>query len=232
MNFTRLHQKLEPCDIIFACGCSNLDIPVKCAELFKCGYGKRILFAGGPGKITSSKFKKSDAEVYRDIAVQCGVPDKAILLETKSTNTGDNFKFSKRLLYQNQVKKILLVHYATSERRTLSVAKAILPEFDFIITSPELTFSSFLEQLRHSSEYFYSEVSLLVGDIQRMIIYPQLGWQEEVEIPASIIHAYFFLNNKGFDKFIYSSSEILELVKKHKPNLQEPNLFFNIKKNR
>lgn len=63
-----------------------------------------------------------------------------------------------------------------------------------------------------------------------MIIYPQLGWQEEVEIPASIIHAYFFLNNKGFDKFIYSSSEILELVKKHKPNLQEPNLFFNIKK--
>lgn len=190
-----------------------MDIPVKCAELFKCGYGKRILFAGGPGKITSSKFKKSDAEVYRDIAVQCGVPDEAILLETKSTNTGDNFRFSKRLLYQNQVKKILLVHYATSERRTLSVAKAILPEFDFIITLPELTFSSFLEQLRHSSEYFYSEVSLLVGDIQRMIIYPQLGWQEEVEIPASIIHAYFFLNNKGFDKFIYSSSEILELVK-------------------
>ena len=188
------------------------------------------MFAGGPGKITSSKFKKSDAEVYRDIAVQCGVPDEAILLETKSTNTGDNFRFSKRLLYQNQVKKILLVHYATSERRTLSVAKAILPEFDLIITSPELTFSSFLEQLRHSSEYFYSEVSLLVGDIQRMIIYPQLGWQEEVEIPASIIHAYFFLNNKGFDKFIYSSSEILELVKKHKPNLQEPNLFFNIKK--
>lgn len=46
-----------------------------------------------------------------------------------------------------------------------------------------------------------------------MIIYPQLGWQEEVEIPASIIHAYFFFNNKGFDKFIYSSSEILELVK-------------------
>ena len=171
-----------------------MDIPVKCAELFKCGYGKRILFAGGPGKITSSKFKKSEAEVYRDIAVQCGVPDEAILLETKSTNTGDNFRFSKRLLYQNQVKKILLVHYATSERRTLSVAKAILPEFDFIITSPELTFSSFLEQLRHSSEYFYSEVSLLVGDIQRMIIYPQLGWQEEVEIPASIIHAYFFLD--------------------------------------
>lgn len=188
------------------------------------------MFAGGPGKITSSKFKKSEAEVYRDVAVQCGVPDEAILLETKSTNTGDNFRFSKRLLYQNQVKKILLVHYATSERRTLSVAKAILPEFDLIITSPELTFSSFLEQLRHSSEYFYSEVSLLVGDIQRMIIYPQLGWQEEVEIPASIIHAYFFLNNKGFDKFIYSSSEILELVKKHKPNLQEPNLFFNIKK--
>ena len=188
------------------------------------------MFAGGPGKITSSKFKKSEVEVYRDIAVQCGVPDEAILLETKSTNTGDNFRFSKRLLYQNQVKKILLVHYATSERRTLSVAKAILPEFDLIITSPELTFSSFLEQLRHSSEYFYSEVSLLVGDIQRMIIYPQLGWQEEVEIPASIIHAYFFLNNKGFDKFIYSSSEILELVKKHKPNLQEPNLFFNIKK--
>lgn len=224
-NFTRLHQKIEPCDIIFACGCSNLDIPVKCAELFKSGYGKKILFAGGLGKITSSKFKKSEAEVYRDIAVQCGVPDEAILLETKSTNTGDNFRFSKKLLYQNQVKRILLVHYATSERRTLSAAKAILPEFHFIITSPELTFEDFLEKLRQSPEYFYKEVSLLVGDIQRLVIYPQLGWQEKVDIPESIIHTYFFLKNKGFDKFIYSSSDILDLVKKYKSDLQNPNLF-------
>lgn len=42
-DYMRLQQPLEKCDLIIGCGCSNLDIPVKCSQLFKDGYGsKRI----------------------------------------------------------------------------------------------------------------------------------------------------------------------------------------------
>lgn len=224
-EFTKLNQTIEPCDIIFACGCSNLEIPVRCAELFKQGYGKKILFSGGEGKITKEKFHKSEAEIYRDIAISHGVPSEQILLETNSTNTGDNFRFSREILEKNHVKSVLIVHFATSERRTLATAQAILPEYHLFITSPELTFSDFLSKLRQSSEYFYREVCLLVGDIQRMIIYPQLGWQKKVNIPDSIIQSYYFLKEKGFDQFIYSPSDILKLINDNHISVSNVNLF-------
>lgn len=41
-----------------------MDFPVKCAELFKAGYGKKILFSGGVGKVTKAAFEKSEAEGY------------------------------------------------------------------------------------------------------------------------------------------------------------------------
>lgn len=224
-NFTKLNQTIEPCDVIFACGCSNLDIPVRCAELFKQGYGKKILFAGGVGKITKGKFQKSEAEVYRDIAIRHGVPSEQILLETRSTNTGDNFRFSKTILEEYKIESILVVHFPTSERRTLATAQAILPEYRLFITSPELTFSAFLSKLQQSSEYFYREVSLLVGDIQRMIIYLQLGWQKEVDIPDIIIQKYYFLKEKGFRQFIYSPSDILKLINDNHISVSNVNLF-------
>ena len=36
-DYMQLDQKLEPCDVIIGCGCKYLDIPIKCAELYKDG---------------------------------------------------------------------------------------------------------------------------------------------------------------------------------------------------
>ena len=225
-NYMKLNQNIQPCDIILGCGCSNLDIPVKCAELFKAGYGKKILFSGGAGKITKEAFQKSEAEVYRDIAVAHGVSNEDIWLETNSTNTGDNFRFSKDILERYHTKSVLIVHFPTSERRTLATAKKILSSFQLFITSPNLDFSQFITRLQKDASFFHREVSLLVGDIQRLIIYPQLEWQEEVLVPDEIVRVYYFLKSKGFDDYIYSSSEILDLVHKNHVQLsQEINLF-------
>lgn len=224
-DFMKLNQTIEPCDIIFACGCSNMDIPRKCVELFKNGYGKKILFSGGLGKITKSELQKTEAEIYRDIAISEGVLESDIFIENQSTNTGDNFRFSEPILEKNNVHSILIVHFATSERRTLAAAQAVLPNYRVLITSPDLTFSEFLSRLQQDVNYFNRKVSLLVGDIQRMVIYPQFGWQKEVEIPTSIIQTYYFLKEKGFTQFIYSPSDILELSRKHSLVFDDPNLF-------
>lgn len=224
-DFMKLNQPIEPCDIIFACGCANMDIPIKCVELFKNGYGKKILFSGGFGKITKGKFQKTEAEIYRDIAISEGISESDIFIENQSTNTGDNFRFSKPILEKNNVCSMLIVHFATSERRTLATAQAILPNLRMMITSPDLTFSEFLSRFQQQVDYFYREVSLLVGDIQRMIIYPQFGWQKAVEIPTSVIQSYYFLKEKGFTQFIYSPSDILELIHKNHLTFNDPNLF-------
>ena len=224
-NYMKLNQTVHVCNVIFGCGCSNLDIPVTCAELYKKGYGKKIIFSGGLGKITEKSFQKSEAEVYRDIAIQHGVPSEDILLETKSTNTGDNVRFSKEILEKYPVQSILIVHFATSERRTLATAKAILPDYQLFITSPECTFQQFLTFLRKDVSHFNRRVALLVGDVQRMIVYPQFGWQVKEYVPDAVIEAYYILKKMGFDQYIYSSSDILKLIKKNHLNISDSEFF-------
>ena len=69
-NYMVLNMPIEKADLIIGCGGTNLEVPKKCAELFKQGYGENILFAGGLGKISNTKFVKPESEIYTDIALE------------------------------------------------------------------------------------------------------------------------------------------------------------------
>ena len=215
-DYMRLQQPLEKCDLIIGCGCFNLEIPVKCAELLKEGYGSKILFTGGLGKITEDNFFKPEALIYKDIAIKQGIDEQDILIETKSTNTGDNFRFSIKLLEQSKINysKILIVHDYHSERRTLSSAKAIIKNKEIFITSPDICFDDYLKYLETKREVAIDIISAVVGDIQRLIIYPQFGWQVDNDVPNYVMEAYDFLKKMGFDKYILSHNQIEDLINK------------------
>jgi len=226
-NYMNLNQTLEKGDLIIGCGCSNLEVPVKCAQLFKEGYGKKILFTGGLGKDTEGHFTKPEAEIYKEIAIKNGVNENDIIIETKSTNTGDNFRFSKEILEQQNINynKIIIVHRPLSERRTISTAKAILENKELSITSPDMSFEEFLKYLKESKNSAIDVISVIVGDIQRMIIYPQFGWQIENEVPENVIKAYNYLKNLGFSKYVFNKHEIEQLMLKFKIPNKDANYF-------
>lgn len=217
-DYMVLNQPLTKCDLIIGCGCCDKQIPVLCAELLKRGYASKIIFTGGLGKITQDIFPKSEAEIYRDIAISCGVESERILIENKSTNTGDNFKFSADLIAKNNLKadKILIVHRGIYQRRTLNVAKTVLKNSELFITAPPVTFEEFITFLeRSTSEEIQRSISVIVGNIQRLIIYPQFGWQTEEEIPLNVLRAYKILKEMGYDKYIYKKEDIKKLIKTH-----------------
>lgn len=225
-DYMNLNQKLEKCDLIIGCGCSNLDIPVRCAELFKQGYADKILFSGGKGKITSKTFEKTEAEIFREIAVANGVPEDEMILENESTNTGDNFRYSLKMLKEKEIKadKIIIVHGIFSQRRTLASAETILKCKKLYITSPNLSFEDYINQL--SNEDINEFISVIVGDIQRIIIYPQFGWQTIQFVPNEILKCYEFLKDKGYTKYIFTKEDIQKMIDKYGIlNNQEPNYF-------
>lgn len=45
-------------------------------------------------------------------------------------------------------------------------------------------------------------VNVLVGDIQRMELFYQKGWQIKMKIPQNVIEAYQELIKKGYDKYV------------------------------
>ena len=78
----------------------------------------RILFSGGLGNFTEA-WKEPEAVLFARRAEELGVDRKAILIETASSNTGENIKNSHRLLTEKGLlpKRIILVQKPFMERR-------------------------------------------------------------------------------------------------------------------
>ncbi|MFR2534454.1 MAG: YdcF family protein [Clostridia bacterium] len=213
-DYTGLNMPLEESDLIIGCGCANLEIPVKCSLLWKQGYAKNILFTGGLGKITKDTFTKPEAQIFQDIAIAQGVPKENVFLETQSTNTGDNFRMSIKIIETLEAKKILIVHNRLSERRTFCTAKKVLPDKEWRITSPDLTFKEWIQKLQTMPEERAKRImEVMVGDLQRMMIFPQFGWQIQQTLPEEVVQAYQYLKQLGYTKYIFFKDQIDELIK-------------------
>ena len=176
---------LKKADCIFVLGSMDTRVAEYAADLYLEGYAPWLLFSGGFGNFTEGVFSKTEAETFADIAIKKGVPKEAILIENKSTNTGQNVEFSKKLLEERGLdfKTFILVQKPYMERRTYATFKNFWPERDFIVTSQPVTFDEYPDKV-YSKE---AVISIMVGDLQRIKIYPERGFQIEQEIPLDVI---------------------------------------------
>lgn len=78
----------------------------------------RLVLTGGRG--TGEALAES--EVGRDWAVAHGVPDYAIIIETQSRTTSENFRFAKPLMDEAGVGKVLVVSDPLHMRRAMWMA--------------------------------------------------------------------------------------------------------------
>lgn len=225
-DYMVLNQTIEKCDLIIGCGCMDVSIPRKCASLLKDGYAKKILFTGGYG--TKHQFAEPEALVFKNIAMDEGVSEEDILLEMEATNTGDNFRYSKKIIEEKNILSdtILIVHNALSTRRTYLTAKSILKDKNIMITYPSLSFESFYQNLEKKTfkELRYT-ISVILGDIQRLIVYPQLNFLIYEKVPEDIIDSYFILKEMGFDQFIMDKAKIDSLIKESGRKIENPIYF-------
>lgn len=72
---------------------------------------------------------RGEAVHYRERALQFGVPDSAVLLEPRATNTGENIEFAKAVLTEAgvTVSSVLLVSKPYEERRSYAMMRKLWP---------------------------------------------------------------------------------------------------------
>eukprot|EP00937_MAST-01D_sp_MAST-1D-sp2_P005767 g5767.t1 len=90
-------------DVIVCLGSSDMRVATRAAELFERGLAPCLLFSGGVGTGPHSGrnllgWERPEAEVMAEEAVRCGVPRENILVESKSSNSGENIRFTSALL--------------------------------------------------------------------------------------------------------------------------------------
>lgn len=197
-DYMRMNHKLRHADCIIGLGTVDLNVANIASELYLKGYANKLIFSGGLGKITRKLWNETEAEKFAKIAIQRGVPSNNIYLEKESTNTGDNFRFSKKLIenLKLDIKSCIIVCKPYDEKRAYATFKKIMPEYDGIVYSENISCEEYYQ--KYGNEW----VHVLVGDIQRMKIFYEKGWQIKMDIPQNVWKAYETLVRKGYNKFV------------------------------
>lgn len=197
-DYLLLSQELRPMDAIFALGSNDTRVAELAAELYFQKYAPYIIFAGASGK--ESHLSKAEAEVFADIAITKGVPEEKIIKESRSTNTGENIVFVKKLLRECRLdlNSFILLQKPYMERRTFATFRKQWPEADCIVTSPRVSFEMYAAERQHENHW----VDVMVGNMYRIKEYPALGFQIQQDIPSQVLNAYEKLLGLGYTKFI------------------------------
>lgn len=195
-----MHMTPAPADVIAAFGCYDEQIPLRAAELYRRGYAPVVVFSGGLGRNTEGLFRTTEAARFAALAVQAGLPESAVLLEDKSKNSAENLLFTKALLARRgiEARRVLAVHKPYMERRLFAAAAVYWPEADFAVTSPQVTMA---EHIRAAGAVGMTErgvVETVVGDVQRMELYAQKGYQIPQPVPPAVRAAWERLVSAGY----------------------------------
>ena len=102
-DYERVDDPLERRDVAIGFGNHSEYVARRAAELYLEGLVDKVLFTGGFGRITRKIWNVPEAERFARVAERMGVREKDILLDTTSTNTGENISHSRRLLAKEQM---------------------------------------------------------------------------------------------------------------------------------
>jgi uncharacterized SAM-binding protein YcdF (DUF218 family) len=197
-EYHHVGHSLEKADCILVLGSHDTRVAERGAEVFLGGWAPLMVFSGHLGSLTAAMWSRSEAEVFADVAVALGVPRDRILLEARSTNTGENVDFSRQLLADRGLhpRKAIAVQKPYMERRTLATFGKRWPELEVVVTSPQLAFDDYATgDIRRDDV-----IHVMVGDLQRLIVYGRNGWSVPQDVPAEVMEAYEGLVEAGYTR--------------------------------
>lgn len=198
------HQPISA-DAIVALGTNDLRVAEYAADLYRRGFGKLLICTGGiahQNDLLATPWEKSEAEMYAEVAESQGVPREKILLETRATNTAENFLFTKELLAQRgiQPRNLIIAVKPFMQRRAWATLAVHWPEMPATVASPSMTLDEyFTDELRPEMM-----INILMGDLQRIWVYARKGWSAPQRLPQEVKEAYDALVCLGFTQHLIS----------------------------
>ena len=178
LDFLKVEDPPEQADVIFILGGSSVAPVVRAAQLYKDGYAPNIAFVSIGGRFGGDHVWGVPEHIkYKDVLNDLGVPDKSILSAGLTTNTLDEAKQAIPFLKENGVnaEKIILVARPMHQRRAWATFNKQQPAIKFINCPAD------------EPDPADTELSRLVAEIDRLIVYGAKGDLSAVTIPAEIL---------------------------------------------
>jgi uncharacterized SAM-binding protein YcdF (DUF218 family) len=203
-RYHQLNHEVTSADVILVLCSHDKAVAERGAQLFLAGWAPLLVFSGGLGSITSRLWREPEADQFAEIAVAMGVPRRSILTENKSTNTGENVVFTRQMLADSNIdpQRFILVQKPYMERRSYATFRKLWPDKDVVVTSPQVSLDEYLRCYSHETLTSDDVISIMVGDLQRIRLYPARGFQIPQHIPDDVRDAFDELVAAGYDKHL------------------------------
>ncbi|MEV0359133.1 YdcF family protein [Nocardia sp. NPDC050697] len=193
-EYNRLRHERRVTDVGIGLGSHDPSVATHAAELYHAGLIPLVVFSGATTPITAVRFPRGEAVHYREIALELGVPDGAILVEPEATNTGQNIEFSRELLAGRDIRSVTLITKPQQARRGYATCRKVWPEVKVVCSFTALPFDQYVESIGDLDLVLTS----LVGETQRVWMYAERGLAIEQEVPAGVRDALDILVAAGY----------------------------------
>ncbi|NUK04305.1 YdcF family protein [Streptomyces lunaelactis] len=195
-DYQLMGHEVRPCSVAIGLGSHDLGVADATVDLYRRGMMPLMVFTGATSPTTRDRMPRGEAVHYRERALELGVPATAVLVEPHARNTGENIRFSRSLLEENgvDVSSALIVSKPYEERRAYATARKLWPTVEFVSTSAPMTLKEYTDSIGDARLV----IDMLVGSLQRLMIYPEQGFMIRQEVPEDVTAAYERLCAQGF----------------------------------
>jgi uncharacterized SAM-binding protein YcdF (DUF218 family) len=205
-DYMRLVHPPRSADAILTLGSFDPKAAVHAARLWRAGLAPVVIMSGGiahRGGLLETGWDKSEARVFAEVAIAEGVPAEAILLDEQAQNTGDNFAFGRAVARDARLdpRTLLVVAKPYMTRRGFATGRKVWPEAEFLMQCEDIAMADYFAREPDPERTLLA----LVGDLHRILVYPELGFSIEQEMPAAVLEALNALVAAGYGARLVSS---------------------------
>lgn len=174
----------------------DLGVADTAVDLYRRGLTPLLVFTGATSPTTRERMPRGEAVHYRERAIELGVPGSAVLVEPEARNTGENIRFSRAVLEGAgvDVSPVLLITKPYEERRAYATARKLWPDVEIVSASTPMTLDKYVDSIGDARLV----IDMLVGALQRLLIYPEQTFMVAQQVPDDVIAAYERLCQEGF----------------------------------
>jgi len=200
-DYLRSFGCCAPSDAIVVCCSYDLRICDFACSLLKDGMADKLLFSGNSGNWTRHLWEEPEAHVFFKRAKANGVDPTKILVEDRATNIGENVFNTRQLMPDAQT--ITFVTKPNTILRVRLTATIQWPEITIHTACPQFSFPEEVSNVIG----LLGVISEMVGDVERIMKYPELGYQAPHELPTEIVQSWKYLIKKGFTHHLMLSNK-------------------------
>lgn len=198
--FLNPEYAVKSSDFMLVLGSSDLSVAQHASKLWFENLAGYVVISGGFGKLTKDLWAASEARKFSEIMLDNGIPEDKIILEEKATNTGANIVNTKELAAALGLpcNSGILVTKPYMKRRAFNTASKQWAAVVWSASAEEVSFEDYFSRQADPHNF----IGIMVGDLQRIKIYAEMGFQIGDEVPEDVWESYEALVRAGYDKYV------------------------------